>query len=328
METVLQAQDVMDSFPAFAGKVEKTFHFTEDKLSVLQVNVGKRCNLSCKHCHVEAGPSRDEIMSKETMDACLEVACIYGFETLDITGGAPEMNPHFTRFITEAAQLGIDTIVRSNLVILDVPEYAHIPELYAGLGIQVVASLPHYTQKNSERQRGAGTFDTSLRMLRKLNALGYAQEGGPELNLVFNPGGAFLPPSQAALEKEYHERLFDLYGITFNNLFAITNNPVGRFGAFLQRSGNLEGYMRRLTNSFNASTVENMMCRRQLSVGWDGRLYDCDFNQAVALSCLNGLSIFDYANDSSLILRREIAYGNHCYACTAGSGSSCGGSTA
>lgn len=324
-----EAQAVMDSFTTFADQVDEDNSLTLPELEIMQVNVGRRCNLSCKHCHVDAGPDREELMSKETMQHCLDVFEARGFKSLDITGGAPEMNPEFEWFITEAHARGIAMMIRSNLVILHEEGYQHLPELYAKLGATVVASLPHYTQKAMEKQRGAETFDPVITMLQKLNDLGYGKpESGLELDLVFNPGGAFLPPSQEALEKEYKQKLGEAYNISFNNLFAITNNPLGRFGNFLQGSKNLQGYMTRLEGAFNPGTIPGMMCRNQMSVGWDGQLYDCDFNQAAELPCINGLSITDYVEDPSLSLQREIRFGNHCYACCAGSGSSCGGSTA
>lgn len=322
-----RAQAVMDSFPPFQERTDGETRHTHDRLDVLQVNVGRLCNLTCKHCHMEAGPTRTEVMSRDTLQQCLDACSSYGFKTLDVTGGAPEMNPHFEWFIREAATRGIDTIVRSNLVILGGDPYAHLPEVFAELGVTVFASLPHYVRRAAERQRGTDTFDPAISMMRKLNGLGYGTGGGLTLNLVYNPGGAFLAPDQSALEGEYRQRLSADFGITFDNLFAIVNNPLGRFGNRLLETGNLEGYMGKLVDAFNPAAVPNMMCRNQLSVGWDGSLYDCDFNQAAGLSCVNSLTIADYVKDGTLPLRRDIAFGNHCYACCAGAGSSCGGST-
>lgn len=323
-----QARVTMDAFPPFLERVDDTLRCTNERLDVLQVNVGRLCNLACRHCHVEAGPQRTEIMARETLEQCLEVCGRYGFTTLDITGGAPEMNPHFEWFIRAATQRGLETIVRSNLIILQDQPYVHLPEVFADLGVIVFASLPHYTAKPVEKQRGADTFDGIIAQLQGLNKLGYGSGDGLVLNLVYNPGGAFLPPDQGALEKEYRQKLFDDFGIVFDNLFAIANNPLGRFGTLLQKTGNLEPYMDRLISAFNPATLPNMMCRNQLSVGWDGTLYDCDFNQAVGLSCTDGVTIADYAADSARPLRRDIVFGNHCYACCAGAGSSCGGATA
>ena len=322
------AQQVIDSFPLFKDCVDDVNRYTHETLEFLQVNVGRRCNLSCKHCHVNAGPHRNELMTRETMQQCLDVFVARGFKTIDITGGAPEMNPDFEWFISEASERKIPLMIRSNLVILDEQGYTHLPQRYAEIGATVVASLPHYTRSAMEKQRGETSFDRAIAMLLRLNRLGYGQGGDLELDLVFNPGGAFLPPDQAALEKEYKQRLARDYGIVFDNLFAVTNNPLGRFGEFLQRSDNLEGYMNRLVGAFNEGTLSTMMCRNQLSVGWDGVLYDCDFNQAAEISCIDGLTIADLAADESISLKREIRFGNHCFACCAGSGSSCGGTTA
>lgn len=322
-----QAQDIMDSFPRFQERTDEETRHTREWLDVLQVNVGRLCNLVCRHCHMEAGPTRTEVMSRETLGHCLEVCRSYGFKTLDVTGGAPEMNPDFEWFIREAAARGIDTIVRSNLVVLHDDPYRHLPAVFAELGVTVFASLPHYARRAAERQRGADTFDPVIAIMKELNSLGYGAGGDLALNLVYNPGGAFLAPDQKALEDEYRQRLSADFGVTFDNLYAIVNNPLGRFGNRLFETGNLEGYLEKLVNAFNPGAVPNMMCRNQLSVGWDGSLYDCDFNQAAGLSCTNGLTIADYARDGALPLQRDIAFGNHCYACCAGAGSSCGGST-
>lgn len=320
--TDAQAQEIMDSFPPFFGRTDEETRRTLGTLDVLQVNVGRLCNLACKHCHMEAGPQRTEVMSRETLQHCLDVCASRGFKTVDITGGAPEMNPGFEWFIREAAASGVDVIVRSNLVVLHDEPYAHLPETFAELGVTVFASLPHYSKRAAEKQRGTDTFDPVIAMLQKLNGLGYGAGEGLVLNLVYNPGGAFLPPEQEALEREYRQKLAADFGIVFDNLFAIANNPLGRFGNRLCETGNLEGYMRKLVAAFNPQTVPAMMCRSQLSVGWDGALYDCDFNQAAGLPCKNGLTIADYAADPTLPLQRDIAFGNHCYACCAGSGSS------
>lgn len=317
-----QAQSILDSFPPFYARTDDCTRMTKEGLDVLQVNVGRLCNLSCKHCHMDAGPDRTEIMSRETAEQCLDVCSSRGFKVLDVTGGAPEMNPSFEWLITEAVARGIEVYVRSNLVVLWQGRYAHLPELFARLGVTVFASLPHYSKKTAEKQRGSDTFNPVIGMMRTLNDLGYGKGAKLVLNVVFNPNGALLPPSQEALERDYRERLKDDFDVEFDHLFAIANNPLGRFGTRLQETGNLERYMGKLIGAFNAETVPNMMCRSQLSVGWDGSLYDCDFNQAAGLVCKNGLTIADYARDPSLPLQREIAFGNHCYACCAGSGSS------
>lgn len=288
----------------------------------MQLNVGLRCNLACRHCHVAAGPSRTEVMERVTMQRCLEVYDAHGFETIDITGGAPELNPSFVWLLEQAHARRARTIVRSNLVILGDPAYAHLPELFARLGVVVVASLPHYTKDMVEKQRGDGAFDPAIAMLQRLCDMGYGRCEDLELNLVYNPLGAFLPPDQHALEQEYRQKLDDDFGIAFSNLFVITNNPLGRFGERLQQTGNLDRYMTRLVDAFNPETVPRMMCRTQLSVGWDGLLYDCDFNQAAGMPCADGRTIADMAAHPEWPLRRAISFGNHCYACCAGAGSS------
>lgn len=321
------AQAIMDSFPPFYERTDEVTRCTLEQLEVLQVNVGRLCNLACRHCHMDAGPNRAEIMARETLQQCLDVAASRGFKTLDITGGAPEMNPDFEWFIREAVARSLDVIVRSNLVVLRDEPYRHLPEVFAELGVTLFASLPHYTAKPVEKQRGANTFDGVITMLQKLNTLGYGRaegvnEEGLVLNLVFNPSGAFLPPDQEALEREYRAKLAEDYGIVFDRVFAIANNPLGRFGNLLHKTGNLKRYMGKLVDAFNPDTVPSMMCRSQLSVGWDGTLYDCDFNQAADLPCKNGLTIAEMAADPTLPLQRAIAFGNHCYACCAGAGSS------
>ncbi|EPY2307883.1 arsenosugar biosynthesis radical SAM (seleno)protein ArsS [Clostridium sporogenes] len=316
----------LDCIPSFESKVtNKDFCKTNKSLIIMQINIGKLCNLTCKHCHVEAGPSRTEIMNLETMKDCLQVFKENNFSILDITGGAPEMNPNFEWLVKEAIKIGAKVIVRSNLVILREEKYKHLLEFYAENKVEVVCSLPYYSAKDADRQRGDGVFNESINILKKLNKLGYGKDESLVLNLVYNPGGAFLPPPQESLELEYKQKLKKEYEITFNNLFTITNNPVGRFGAFLKRSNNLEGYMERLSNNFNSSTVENMMCRNQLSIAWDGKLYDCDFNQTLGWT-VNGKNHISILKGNP-IEKRQISLGNHCYACTAGSGSSCGGST-
>lgn len=295
---------------------------TAEKLKVLQVNVGSLCNLSCKHCHIDAGPKRTEIMTREIMQHVLRI--LPNFETLDITGGTPEMNPNFRWFVDEVAKTGVHVIVRSNLVILTEEGYEDIPKFLADRKTEIVASLPYYSENDCDRQRGKGTFKAVISMLKELNSLGYGRDENLMLDLVYNPGGAFLPPSQSELEREYKHRLREDYGIEFTRLFTITNNPIGRFDEFLRRTGNFDRYMKRLYDAFNPSALEGMMCRFQLSVGWDGKLYDCDFNQPLGLTINGPQNIMELHEIHS----RRIKFGNHCYACTAGSGSSCGGTTA
>jgi radical SAM/Cys-rich protein len=294
-------------------------------VKTLQVNVGKACNLRCKHCHVEAGPGRTESMTRETMSSCLQVLADNRIPTLDITGGSPELNPDLPWLIAEAGKLGRHVMVRTNLAVLRSEPQARLPEFYAGQAVEVVASLPYYSEKDVDRQRGAGVFQDSIAVLSRLNELGYGRpDGRLVLNLAYNPNGAFLPPSEPAIEAEYRRALRDRYGILFNHLFTITNVPAGRFLAFLTASGNLQGYMQRLAGAFNPAAVSRVMCRDMVSVGWDGQLYDCDFNQMLGLNCSPG-HIESFSLDG--LRERQIRLGNHCYSCTAGAGSSCGGAT-
>lgn len=293
-------------------------------LDVMQVNIGKKCNLACKHCHIKAGPDRTEEMSRPVMEACLRVFEQGGFRTLDITGGSPEMNPDFRWLVEEASRRGISTMVRTNLAILTEPGYTDLPEFYAAHRVELVGSLPYYTEKDTDRQRGSGVFAACITALKALNRLGYGD--ALALHLVYNPGGAFLPPDQADMTAQYRRKLTEADGVRFTDLFTITNNPIGRFGDFLERSGNLTGYMNRLVSAFNPGAAENMMCRNQISVDWDGTLYDCDFNLALGLPATAAGRIQEA--DAAALGGREIVFGNHCYACTAGAGSSCGGTTA
>ncbi len=317
------------AIPPFASQIhDPTLARTAGRLDVLQVNLGRRCNLSCKHCHMEAGPARTEVMTRDTMEHVLRVLGAWGFKTLDVTGGAPEMNPGYRRLIEEGAKLVPHVMTRSNLVILGEPGYEDLPEFLAERGVEVVASLPYYSQRDCDRQRGDGTFQAAVAILRRLNALGYGRDERLPLDLVYNPGGAFLPPDQAEMERDYKARLSSDFGVAFTRLFVIANVPAGRFEDFLRRTGNFDGYMRRLYDAFNPAALEGMMCRFQLSVGWDGTLYDCDFNQAAGLPVQRAgggpANVRDLGDAYEV---REIRFGQHCYACTAGAGSSCGGET-
>ena len=290
--------------------------------SVLQINLGKRCNQACHHCHVDAGPDRVEVMTDEVFDAVLRVLERSRIPTVDITGGAPELHPRFRELVTRVRTLGRQVMDRCNLTIVTLPNYADLPEFFAANRVEVVASLPSYAASQTDRQRGDGVFDQSVTALRRFNALGYGREGsGLVLNLVTNPVGAFLPAAQAALERDWKRELKRRYDVEFNRLFTITNMPISRYLEWLERSGNLESYMTRLVNAFNPATVAGLMCRYTLSVGWDGRLYDCDFNQMLDLALPQ--TIFD-----GLPPERDIITGPHCFGCTAGAGSSCGGATA
>lgn len=326
MSQALEDIKELNVIPAFETRMtNEEYGYTTDRLDVMQINVGRLCNLACKHCHVEAGPNRTEVMSRDVMEACLKVCREQQVGTIDITGGAPEMNPDFEWLAGEACKICDHVIVRTNLVILKEEKYRHLPQFYADHKIEVACSLPYYRAKEMDRVRGSGTFDQAIQVIQELNALGYGKKPDLVLNMVYNPAGAFFPPVQSAMEKEYKARLGEDYGIVFNQLFTITNNPMGRFEAFLKRSGNLESYMKKLSDAFNEETLPGLMCRFQISVGYDGKVYDCDFNQAAEMPVLTGQSIFDMAGKP--YQRRKICMADHCYGCTAGQGSSCGGAT-
>jgi radical SAM/Cys-rich protein len=298
-------------------------------LAVLQVNVGKRCNQACRHCHVDAGPDRTEVMPPEVVDACLSFLERSTIPTLDITGGAPELHPAFRDVVRRARAAGRHVMDRCNLTITQLPRYSDLPDFLAEHQVEVVASLHSVAARQTDAQRGEGVFEDSIAALRRFNALGYGVEGsGLVLDLVTNPVGAFLPASQRTLEADWKRDLKRRYGIVFNRLYTITNMPVSRYLQFLMESGNLQAYMDRLVAAFNPAAIEGLMCRSTLSVGWDGRLYDCDFNQMIdlgtAVSCPQ--TIFDAL--PALLEGRPITIGPHCFGCTAGAGSSCGGATA
>ena len=295
-----------------------------------QINVGKMCNQVCVHCHVDAGPDRKEIMTRETMQECLEVLDRYPqLSTVDLTGGAPEMNPDFEWFANEISKRKVHIIVRCNLTIIRAnKKYYDLPLFYKEHGIEVVSSLPFYTQDRTDKQRGDGVFEDSIKALQMLNEVGYGVEGtGLKLNLVYNPAGAFLPPSQESLIKEYKEALLRDFGIVFNDLYAITNLPVSRYLDYLIQTGNYEKYMGKLINAFNPGAAAGVMCRNTISIGWDGFLYDCDFNQMLDLKVTaKGKHISEFNLEA--LEARPIIVAQHCYGCTAGAGSSCGGQTA
>ena len=288
------------------------------------------CNQVCAHCHVDAGPDRKEIMTRETMQQCLDIIGQTGAHTLDLTGGAPEMNPDFRWFVAAASAAGIkDFIVRSNLTIIRAnKKYHDLPEFFAKYGIHVVSSMPHYTQGKTDKQRGDGVFNASIEALKMLNKTGYGMPGSVlKLDLVYNPSGAYLPGDQAALEKDFKKALDTDFGIQFNALFAITNLPISRFLDYLVASGNYEDYMYALVDAYNPAAVAGVMCTNTLSVSWDGYLYDCDFNQMLGLKVASkARHIKDY--DTSLLEGREVVISQHCYGCTAGAGSSCQGAVA
>ncbi|MDH4161315.1 MAG: arsenosugar biosynthesis radical SAM protein ArsS [Nitrospirota bacterium] len=301
---------------------------TAQGIMTLQVNVGYRCNLSCSHCHVEAGPERREIMDSATIDAVLDTLARYPIATLDITGGAPELNPQFRRLVSAARKLGKRIIVRTNLAVLHEPGMEDLPVLYRAQEVELIASLPCYQQDNVDRMRGSGTFSRCIDSLRRLNSLGYGSQADHPLHLVYNPAGPFLPPHQAALEQDYRRVLRDTYGISFTSLYAITNMPVGRFRDRLVRSNDLDKYHDLLSGSFNPATLEGVMCRTLVSVGWDGRLYDCDFNQILGMTVEPAASGHIRSFSYESLASRTIQVGDHCYGCTAGHGSTCTGATA
>lgn len=295
-------------------------------IQVLQLNLGKVCNQTCGHCHVDAGPSRRESMSAEIANLCLDVLRRTEIPCVDITGGAPEMNPHFRYLVTEARRLGRQVIDRCNLTILLANGFTDLPEFLAEQQVDIIASLPCYLEQNVNAQRGDGVFEKSITALRKLNALGYGQPSSPlELSLVYNPLGPSLPPSQLKLEADYRHELRTRYGIEFTRLYTITNLPISRFLADLLQSAKYVGYMRKLLEAFNPTAIAGVMCHTTLSVDWLGNLYDCDFNQMLDLPVLPHLPRHIRDFDVAQLATRQIVTGQHCYGCTAGAGSSCQG---
>ena len=297
-------------------------------IEILQINVGKLCNQTCVHCHVDAGPDRREIMTRETMAQCVDALKRTSIPTVDITGGAPELNPSFRWLVEQSVGLGRHVIDRCNLTVLGLPSQADLADFLAAHRVEVVCSLPHYRRLNTDRQRGDGVFDKSIAGLQKLNALGYGDEAsGLRLVLVTNPVGAYLPAGQASLEREWKRELDRLYGIRFNALHTITNMPISRFLEWLVDSSNLERYMERLVTSYNPAAARGVMCRNMLSVGWDGVLYDCDFNQMLDMPVEPGVPRHIADFDLSALESRSIVVDRHCFGCTAGAGSSCSGAT-
>jgi radical SAM/Cys-rich protein len=293
------------------------------KLEIFQVNVGKKCNQTCRHCHVDAGPDRKEVMPDAVVEKCLELLEKWGTPTLDVTGGAPELHPRFREIVTRARRLGRKVIDRCNLTIVHTAGNTDLPEFLAAQQVEVVASLPYYAPRQTDAQRGDGVFELSIAALKRFNALGYGRGGGLVLNLVTNPVGAFLPAGQASLEREWKRELERRHGVVFDRLFTITNMPISRYLEFLVESGNLESYLEKLVTAFNPAAVGGLMCRNTLSVGWDGRLYDCDFNQMLEMALPR--TIFDVT--LAELEGRAIQTDQHCFGCTAGAGSSCGGAT-
>ncbi|MFL6353026.1 MAG: arsenosugar biosynthesis radical SAM (seleno)protein ArsS [Bryobacteraceae bacterium] len=313
--------------PSFAATVERHGWpvLTKAQITTVQVNVGKICNQACQHCHVEAGPKRTESMSSETAERVLFLLKSSSHvNTVDITGGAPELNPNFRRLVVESRAQGLHVIDRCNLTILLEPGFEDLPMFLAQYRVELTASLPCYTRENVDAQRGQGVFEKSIQALQLVNRLGYGINPDLALNLVYNPLGASLPPPQDALESDYKRHLRENFGIQFNRLFTITNMPIRRFADLLMRTGQHETYMNLLFNRFNASTVPHLMCRPLVSVGWDGQLYDCDFNQMLDMPVLNQATVWDIESFDAIGFQ-TIATAHHCFGCTAGAGSSCGG---
>jgi len=301
-------------------------------VDIFQINVGKLCNMTCRHCHVDAGPDRTaEMMSRETVDLCLAALDKTAAKVVDITGGAPELNPHFRYLVEQCVARGKHVMDRCNLTILLTGPCRDLPEWFASRGVEIVCSLPHYRQRNTDLQRGAGTFEKSIEALKRLNAAGYGR-GDPRLRLtlVHNPAGAYLAGDQKSMEREWKEGLQANHGVTFDALIALNNMPISRFLEWLEISGNLQAYMELLVNAYNPATVPGLMCRNTLSVGWDGRVYDCDFNQMLELDAryADGRVAHIRDFDPARLQARSIVTARYCFGCTAGAGSSCGGAIA
>lgn len=320
---------MLDTAPLLEVTDFPTIH--RGHLSILQVNLGYLCNLSCVHCHVNAGPKRTEIMPRAIIDELLQLIDQQQIKVLDLTGGAPEMNPHFRYLVIEARKRGVQVIDRCNLTILMLPEYSDLAQFLADQKVIITASLPCYSEQNVEAQRGKGVFADSIAALQKLNTLGYGLDGtGLILNLVYNPNGAFLPPNQQSLQQAYKTELETQFGIQFNELLTITNMPISRFGSTLLSKGQFESYMQLLKDNFSADNLPSVMCRSLVSIDWQGRVYDCDFNQMLKMPMIASHRPEVYIKDLLQldITGQEIRIADHCYGCTAGQGSSCGGALA
>jgi radical SAM/Cys-rich protein len=319
--------DVLSNAPSFIDKMKAAnlFPLKPRNLEILQINVGYMCNQQCVHCHVDASPYRKEITTKDVLQACLDVVDHAELKTVDLTGGAPEMNPHFEWLLQELSNRKVEIIVRSNLTILVEGKFKTFPDLFKKFGVTVVSSLPCYTAENTDKQRGSGVFNKSIQALKKLNSLGYGIEEGLNLHLVFNPGGPFVAPNQKKLEADYKLRLKEDFGIDFTQLYTITNLPIARYLEYLLSVDRYDDYMMLLANSFNPLAASEVMCRNTLSVDWNGDLYDCDFNQMLTLPVAvpSSRNIKDF--DADELKNRNIVLNNHCFGCTAGEGSSCQG---
>jgi radical SAM/Cys-rich protein len=301
---------------------------TRRAIDTLQVNLGRYCNLACIHCHVESGPTRTEMMNRETVDAVLRFLASSNISALDITGGAPELNPNFDYLVESAVGLGRHVMDRCNLTVIFEPGKDYLPELFQRHGVELVCSLPCYSQENVDKQRGKGTFDTSIRALQRLNEIGYGQsDSNLILNLIYNPVGPHLPPPQQKLEQDYKQILAENLGIAFNHLYCLTNMPITRYATHLKLRGEYDRYLDLLSTNFNGATLDQVMCRNLISVGWEGLIYDCDFNQMLNLPIRDRAGTPLHISSLSIeeVRNHEITVGDHCYACTAGAGSSCGG---
>lgn len=323
---VLNGKEVVDyKFDNFGDKVG--YDIKPNGVEVFQINIGKLCNQTCAHCHVDAGPDRkEENMDLATLQKCLDIVREHKIPTVDITGGAPEMNAHFKWFVEQCTAIGVQVMNRCNLtIIMANPKYHDLPEFFAKHKVHLISSLPYFTKTRTDNQRGDGVFEDSITALKQLNDVGYGIEGsGLQLDLVFNPSGAFLPGDQASLQSEFKRQLKRRYDIDFNSLFAITNLPVSRFLDYLLESNNYEQYMTALVDAYNPETIKGLMCRNTLSVSWDGYIYDCDFNQMLDLKvAANSQHIDDF--DMNALKNRTVVVNQHCYGCTAGAGSSCAG---
>jgi radical SAM/Cys-rich protein len=301
--------------------------FSRRAVDVLQVNMGRYCNLACIHCHVESGPTRTEMMNRETVDDVLRFLASSNISALDITGGAPELNPNFDYLVESAVGLGRHVMDRCNLTVIFEPGKDYLPEFFKRHGVELICSLPCYSEENVDRQRGKGTFELSIRALQMLNAIGYGRDDHLVLNLVYNPVGPHLPPAQEKLEKDYKDILNEQFGLVFNQLFCLTNMPITRYATHLKLRGEYDSYMNLLESSFNRSTLEQVMCRNLISIGWEGLVYDCDFNQMLDLPIRDraGKPLHISSLSIEQVRNHAITVGDHCYACTAGAGSSCGG---
>jgi radical SAM/Cys-rich protein len=309
-------------------RASNLFPLSATGITVLQINVGRLCNQSCRHCHVEAGPDRAEIMTPQTAGLCVQALAQTAIPIVDITGGAPELNPSFRWLVERARALGRQVTVRSNLTVLLLPSQADLARFLADHEVEIVASLPYFLPQPTDAQRGAGVFDKSIQAVRMLNDLGYAVPGSRlRLNLTYNPAGAFLPPVQHAIEADFRREFHRRYAISFNSLYTFVNMPIGRFREFLLTSGNYERYMRRLEEAYTPAAAAGVMCRNTLSVGWDGALYDCDFNQMLGLTTDHGAPAHLAQFSLEKLEKRRIVTGSHCYGCTAGAGSGCRGAS-